>query len=99
MRPCFNPLLTSPINSVHSGFRLQDVPLEKLRAFDHLTILACPRVQRMAISGLQAGLRTAQDLFDYAGPVLESIPHVVDDVHGTIIFSLEDPSRMARLAP
>jgi hypothetical protein len=85
-------------NSVHSGFRLQDVPPEKLRTFEHLTILACPRVQRMAINGLRAGLRSAQELFEYAAVVLEGIPHVVDDVHGTIIFTLEDPSRMSRLS-
>ncbi len=80
-------------NSVHSGFRAQDVPSDTLRSHDHLTMLSCGRVQRMAVAGLQAGLQNAQELYDYSPVLLQGMPHAVDDLHGTVIFGLEDPNR------
>lgn len=83
-------------DSVHSGFRRQDVPRETLRAFDKITLLACGRVQGLAQAAIRAGLPSARDLFDYLPLLVECDANYVEDVHGTILFTLENPMPFQR---
>jgi hypothetical protein len=79
-------------NSVHSGFRHQDVSRNDLRDFDMITALACGRVQQCAQNGIVSGLTVAQELFDYLPLLIENDPRYVNDVHGNVFYYLQHPS-------
>ena len=78
-------------DSVHSGFRRQDVSATVLKDFDEITMLACARVQSCARAGVMAKLSSAAELFDYLPVLVETDARYVEDVHGTILFGLENP--------
>jgi hypothetical protein len=79
-------------DTVHSGFRPVDLPDEKLREFDHFTNLACPRVQGLAYSGLQANLTDSKELLEYVPLLLER--HVnPEGMHKTLIPLLQNPPK------
>jgi hypothetical protein len=76
-------------DSVHSGFRPQDVARAKLAEFDEVALLACSRVQNCAKAGVLAGLSTAADLLEYLPLLVEADLNYVNDVHRTILYGLE----------
>lgn len=75
-------------NTVHSGFRQQDISREDLSKFDLITALSCGRVQKLVQAGIRYGLETPQDLLEYLPLLIESDPGYVNDVHGTVFYSL-----------
>lgn len=79
-------------DSVHNGFRPQDMSRQVLREFDEITTLACSRVQSLARASVIAGLRSAADLFEYLPVLVEDDDNYINDVHGTIIYGLEHPA-------
>jgi len=80
-------------NSVHSGFRYQDISRTRLRDFDAITLLACARVQNLAQAAIRAGLSTTNEMFEYLPVLVEMNSHYIDDVHGSVLSSLENPRR------
>jgi hypothetical protein len=78
-------------DSVHSGFRRQDVPKTVLNDLTRITALACPRVQRQASAGMSAQLASAVELFEYLPLLVDGDPSYVATAHNTVIFSLENP--------
>jgi hypothetical protein len=78
--------------SVHSGFRPWDIEPAELASFDRLSLLACARARGLLQQAVLKGLTTIEEAREYAVPLLESNTNVVNDVHGTIIYSLENPS-------
>jgi len=76
-------------DSVHSGFRLQDIPRNQVRDFEQITVLACARVQHTVVAGIQAGMVTAAELLEYLPILTENNSNYINDIHGTVIYSLE----------
>jgi hypothetical protein len=83
-------------DSVHSGFRPQDIPRNVLGDFEHITLIACARVQACAKSGILGGLSTAEELFEYLPVITEANSNYVNDVHNNILFGLENPAMWRR---
>ena len=77
--------------SVHSGFRPWDIDQSDLRSFDQLSVLACARARGLLQQALLAGITTIDEAREYAVPLLEAKQNLINDVHGTIIYSLENP--------
>jgi hypothetical protein len=75
-------------NTVHSGFRKQDIPDEQLSKLDQITALSCGRVQRLAEMGILGGLDTPEDLLEQLPKLVENSPNYIGDVHGTVLYSL-----------
>lgn len=78
-------------NTVHAGFRPQEVDPVELRELEHIASTACARVQSIARDGLHAGLKTAEELFEYLPILVEQDSLYIDDIHGTVVFLLENP--------
>jgi hypothetical protein len=79
-------------NSVHSGFRPWDIDPAVLDSYDRLSLLACARARGLLQQAILKGLTTIEEAREYAVPLMESNANVVNDVHGTIISGLENPS-------
>ena len=79
-------------DSVHSGFRPWDISAGDLRAFDMLSNLGSARVQSLVREALVAAVSSAGD-FALLVPTLIDLEagQYVNDVHGTVIYSLEHP--------
>ena len=63
---------------------------EEIRRFLQLTTWACPRVQGQAVAGILGGLKTVDELSEYLPLIIGSNEYYIGDVHGTIIWSLEN---------
>jgi len=77
--------------SVHSGFRPWDIDQSDLKSFDQLSVLACARASGLLQQALLAGITTVNEAREYAVSLMEAKQSLVNDVHGTIIYSLENP--------
>lgn len=80
-------------DSVHSGFRLQDIPRKQVRDFEQIMVLACARVQQTVVAGIQAGMTTSAELLEYLPTLTENNSNYINDIHGTVIYSLEHDHR------
>lgn len=78
-------------NSVHSGFRSMDFTKEKLELFSTIMILAVARCQASVVQGLLNDLGSLAEFKEYAVPLLENKKNLVNDIHKTVIYSLEHP--------
>lgn len=82
-------------NSVHNGFRWQDISKSNLHDFDHLTFVACAHVRRFVTEGIRNSFATIDELKANM-PKLFDIPNrvsmIMDTLHG-----LRNPS-LFRLA-
>lgn len=78
-------------DSVHSGFREQDVSGADLRGFEELLTMTAPRVMHFATQALVLGAETQADLIEYLPVILQTLPNLVNDLHGTVIYLLENP--------
>jgi hypothetical protein len=92
VRTALIALKTFRNDSVHSGFRPQDVPEDQLKGFDFLTHIGCPRVQALTKRAMCSGLTTVEELFEYIPLLFEASPNSVADAHGTVIFLFENPA-------
>lgn len=78
-------------DSVHSGFRPWDVSRKELDELDHISVLACGRVQGLLQRAVVAGIVDIDIAREYAPLLFQEDPNVVQNVHGIIIFNLENP--------
>lgn len=75
--------------SVHSGFRNVDYPAKTMLQYDQLMTFGCSRCQGAVHEGLIHGLRSLAEFREYISLVFEGNNNRINDVHGTILFSLE----------
>jgi hypothetical protein len=78
-------------DSVHSGFRPQDVAGSSIREFDRIGLIACSRVQAIASAGISAGVATASELLEYLPVLIESNGNYINDIHNNILYGCENP--------
>jgi hypothetical protein len=78
-------------DSVHSGFRLQDVARSAIREFDRIGLIACSRVQGVASAGILAGVTTASELLEYLPVLIESNGNYTNDIHNNVLYTFEHP--------
>lgn len=77
-------------DSVHSGFRPWDIQGEKLRLFDKLALLGSARVMALLRDAIVRQICTAETFNDYLALLIEERwESYVDDVHGTVMWSLD----------
>lgn len=60
-------------DSVHGGFRVQDISDEQLQRYDELSSIAFDFVHRLARQGLVFGIETVSEFLDYLGLVFEQL--------------------------
>lgn len=77
---------------VHSGFRLGDLSPQKMRRFNAILKYAVPRIQGLVEAGYIKGIFELKELWEY-GPIIKEELRFIEDVHGTIIYLLNDEFR------
>lgn len=76
-------------DSVHSGFRSIDFTTKELALYSEVTLFAASRGQRIVAEGLLNNLSTVDELREFMAPLYECTVSV-NDVHNTILFTLEN---------
>lgn len=76
-------------DSVHDGFRNVDYSIDKLRIYNQIMLLGCSRCQGAVVDALIAGLNTVEEFKEYIWVIFDNKIKLSEDVHGTILFSLE----------
>lgn len=79
-------------DSVHSGFRNVDFSVSDIKLFNQLMTFGCSRCQGAVIDALRMGLKTVSEFKEYISLIFENKDNLVNDVHGTILYSLENNS-------
>ena len=77
-------------NSVHSGFRPWDLSDFELRKFSFLTEMAQVSCQKLAQYAISSDCKTEIDLYTEAPKLLSKIDNLINFVHGTLIYSLDN---------
>lgn len=75
---------------VHSGFREIEINSNKLERYDQILKMATPRLQNFVELGFQHGITNLSEVWDCAGLIFSMMDNVVNDVHGTIIYTLNN---------
>jgi hypothetical protein len=76
-------------DSVHSGFRSADFTKKELELYSQIMTFGASRCQAAVQQALINGLSTVSEFKEYISIIFEENINVVNDVHGTILFSLE----------
>lgn len=76
-------------DSVHSGFRIVDFSKNELELYSRVMIFSASRCQAAVQLALINGLSTVAEFKEYISVIFEGNANVVNDVHGNIIFSLD----------
>lgn len=76
--------------TVHNGFRSVDFCNEKSQLYNQIMVFGCSRSQKAVRTGLQLGIKTIQEFKEYVALVFEANANLVNDVHGTILYSLKN---------
>jgi hypothetical protein len=74
-------------DTVHSGFRSQDIAPDRLLQVGQVVELACPRTQENARVGIDCGLVSPDELVEYLPLLFVQAPRVVGDTR-TVIGAL-----------
>lgn len=77
-------------SSVHFGFRSIDAPAETLKLYEKITTLGAYRCQGAVKHGIFNNLKTISEFKDLSGIIFEQTCDVEKDIHGNIIFSLQN---------
>lgn len=78
---------------VHSGFRKLEMNPSRLQTFEKIIQLTTPRIQGFIEVGYTNNLTSIPEIWDYAPFIFEQLPHVIESVHGTIIYQLNSEFR------
>ncbi|REC94371.1 hypothetical protein [Kushneria indalinina] len=78
-------------DSVHSGFRIMDFEKNTLELYENITKFSVSRCQGLANTALLDGLKNVEEFKENVGILFEKTPNAVNDVHNTIIYSLNNP--------
>lgn len=81
--------------SVHSGFRNVDFSVSDMKLFSQLMTFGCSRCQCAVSDALRNGLKTVSEFKEYISLIFENKDNLVNDVHSTILYSLENNSYSA----
>lgn len=76
-------------NSVHSGFRSVDFTKYDLELYSLVIAFSASRCQTAVQDALINGISSVSEFKEYIGPIFESNMNLINDVHGNILFSLE----------
>jgi hypothetical protein len=76
-------------NSVHSGFRSVDFTKNELELYSQVMVLSASRCQAAVQQALINGVSTVPEFKEYISVVFEENKNLINDVHGNILFSLE----------
>ena len=79
-------------NSVHSGFRNIDFSMPEIKLYSQIMVLGCSRSQNAVLLALRSGIETVPEFKKYVGLLFEENQNLVNDVHGTILYLLQNPS-------
>lgn len=77
-------------DSVHSGFRSVDFTKYELELYTQIMTFGTSRCQGAVQFALTNKITTVSDFKEYIGLIFESKANLVNDIHGNIIFSLEE---------
>ena len=75
--------------SVHSGFRSVDLSKHELELYSRIMVLSASRCQVAVQLALINGISTVSEFKEYISLLFEERVNVINDVHGNILFSLE----------
>ncbi|MFZ3132322.1 MAG: hypothetical protein WA125_14810 [Desulfosporosinus sp.] len=73
-------------NTVHSGFRMWEIPKDTLNAFDEVTTLAAPRLQGYAFDAVFQGAETVEEFWEYFPLIFCHNTSIKNDLHGNILY-------------
>jgi hypothetical protein len=76
--------------SVHSGFRNVDFSVSEIKLYSQIMVLGCSRCQRAVTTALREGIKTVKEFKEYISLIFENNESLVNDIHGTILFSLQN---------
>lgn len=79
-------------HSVHSGFRSVDFSVPETKLYSQIIVLGCSRCQRAVALALSNGINTVQEFKENTSLIFEVTENLINDVHGTILFSLQNGS-------
>jgi hypothetical protein len=77
-------------DSVHSGFRNVDFPVHEIRMYNQIMVLGCSRCQGAVKAALSGGIKTVMEFKEFISLIFENNENIVNDVHGNILFSLQN---------
>jgi hypothetical protein len=80
-------------NSVHSGFRSMDFTAHDLERYDQIVLLATYRCQSAVLTAILRDIETLSEFKKHAGDILASNANLVNDIHHTVIFTLDKTLR------
>lgn len=75
--------------SVHSGFRSFDFTKIEIQLYSEVMVLSASRCQAAVQQALINGISTASEFKEYISAIFEANENIINDVHGTILYSLE----------
>jgi hypothetical protein len=76
--------------SVHSGFRRFDFSNDELVLYEKIMTLGAFRCQGAVYTALCNNLQTVSEFKEYVGVIFDSLPNIENDVHGNILYMLEN---------
>lgn len=76
--------------SVHSGFRKTDFSEDKLKIYSITMVLGASRCQAAVVTAMMGGLSTVSEFKEYKSVIFENNENLLNDVHGNIIYMLEN---------
>ena len=82
-------------DSGHSDIRNVDFSVSDIKLFNQLMTFGCSRCQGAVVDALRNGLKTVSEFKEYISLIFENKDNLVNDVHGTILYSLENNSYSA----
>jgi hypothetical protein len=77
-------------DSVHSGFRSVDFTKSELELYTQVMTFGTSRCQGAVTIALTNRIETVSDFKEYIAVIFESRINLVNDVHGNLIFSLDE---------
>jgi hypothetical protein len=81
--------------SAHEGFRAFDFSRQSLKRFNVIMTLGCSRSQGLGWRAIQEGIKTLSDAKESLPLLFEYRENLKNDILGTIIYMLENPSNSA----
>jgi len=77
-------------DSVHSGFRRFDFSYDELVLYEKIMTLGTSRCQGAVFTAMCNDLQTVSEFKEYVGIIFDSYPNIENDIHGNILYSLEN---------
>jgi len=77
-------------DSIHSGFRSTDFSKKELKLYNQIMVFSASRCQAAVATALISGINTVSEFKEYIPTIFEANENIINDVHGNIIYSLNE---------